>query len=96
MRQKPVRGEDCAGGLTLPSQNHAAKAWGSTGLGDSTLGESSREAQSGRRLLGTNGVSLLEIALPSLNLAFGNSICCIVATLKFIEVCNLSLWRTQY
>ena len=25
---------------------------------DSTLGESSREAQSGRRLLGTNGVSL--------------------------------------
>ena len=27
-------------------------------LGNSTLGESSREAQSGRRLLGTNGLSL--------------------------------------
>ena len=35
---------------------------------DSTLGESSREAQSGRRLLGTNGVSsviMVSVCLPS-------------------------------
>ena len=37
-------------------QHHSSKA--SILQHDSTLGESSREAQSGRRLLGTNGVSL--------------------------------------
>ena len=43
---------------TLRSQSETDRKPEVPASPDSTLGESSREAQSGRRLLGTNGVSL--------------------------------------